>query len=142
MSIRHERTAVRASNQLLTTSVAERGGVVVLSLVGSIDAASGKVLDAVVEDVLSRQVTALVVELSAVDFLGSPALRVLVTLQESLSNFAVVADDPVVVRPIQITGLDELLPLYPTLDDALAAVSTRIGCQPVTSDRRPGSAAS
>lgn len=114
-----------AISDLLTTSVTEVGGVVVLSIVGSIDAASGHILDAVVKNLLNHQVTTLVADLSAVKFMGSTALHLLVTLEESIANFAVVADDPVVVRPIQITGLDKLLRLYPSLDDAIAALSTR-----------------
>ena len=127
-----------SSNELLTASLTERDDAGVLTFVGFIDAASGNFLDAVVKNVLNHQVTALVVDLSAVKFLGSPALRVLVTLHESISKFAVVADDPVVVRPIQITGLDKLLRLYPSLDEALAALSIRISCRP---DRPADSAA-
>lgn len=81
-------------------------------------------LEAAVADVLAGGPAALIVELSAVDFMGSVGLRILVAAQERIGGpdrFAVVADGPATRRPIQLTGLDETLTLYPTLDQAVTA---------------------
>lgn len=83
-------------------------------------------LEAGVADVLAAKPSALIVELSAVDFMGSVGLRILVETQERVGGqdrFAVVANGPATRRPIQLTGLDAMLTLYPTLDEAVAAVS-------------------
>ena len=69
--------------------------------------------------------TALVIDLSAVEFLGSVGLKILAATYEKLgksTEFGVVARGPATRRPIHLTGLDKTFPLYPTLDDALTAV--------------------
>jgi len=35
-----------------------------------------------------------------------------------------VANNPATSRPMQLTGLDKVISLYPTLDDALTAMRT------------------
>jgi anti-anti-sigma factor len=70
---------------------------------------------------------ALVVDLSGVGFLASAGLQSLVATHERVSKdagFAVVADGPATSRPIQLTGLDQVLNLYPTMAQALAALGT------------------
>ena len=69
--------------------------------------------------------TALVIDLSGVEFLGSVGLKILAATYEKLGNsaeFGVVARGPATRRPIHLTGLDKTFPLYPTLDDALTGV--------------------
>jgi anti-sigma B factor antagonist len=66
-----------------------------------------------------------VVELSAVNFMSSAGLRILAATHEKLcksGHLAVVASNPAVSRAIQLSGLDQLFSLYPTLDDALRGV--------------------
>lgn len=92
---------------------------------GDIDMNTAPTLEAGVADVLAENPAALIVELSAVDFMGSVGLRILVEAQERIgapARFAVVANGPATRRPIQLTGLDETLTLYPTLDEAVLAV--------------------
>ncbi|UOZ05011.1 STAS domain-containing protein [Amycolatopsis sp. WQ 127309] len=68
-----------------------------------------------------------VADLSAVTFCDSTILTVLVDAhREALAGrvpFAVTADRASVMRPLEILGLDTLLPLYADLDAARAAVS-------------------
>jgi anti-anti-sigma regulatory factor len=40
------------------------------------------------------------------------------------AQVAIVAGNPATSRPMQLTGLDKVLALYPTLDAALTAVGT------------------
>jgi anti-sigma B factor antagonist len=108
-------------------SVARRDGAAVLSVGGEIDLATAPALEAAIAAVLAEDPPALVIDLSAVEFLASAGLRILVTTQDKLAEsarFAVVANGPATSRPIQLTGLDEAISLYPTLDDALGAVRT------------------
>jgi anti-anti-sigma factor len=69
----------------------------------------------------------LVIDLSEVGFLASAGLQALVAAHNNVSQsaqFAVVANSAATSRPIQLTGLDQIFELYPTLDEALTAVQT------------------
>jgi anti-sigma B factor antagonist len=110
----------------LITSVSHDGGVAVLSVSGEIDLATIPAFEAAIVDALTQRPTALIVDLSGVDFLASAGLQALVAARESLTGaaeFAVVADGPATSRPIQLTGLDQILSLHPTVADARSAVT-------------------
>ncbi|WP_052280629.1 STAS domain-containing protein [Nocardia vulneris] len=94
----------------------------VLSITGEIDMASAPRFQAVVEEALQGQPAALVIDLSQVEFFGSAGLSVLLVAAESVpqGKLRVVASPPV-RRPIEVTGLDKLLSVFNTVDDALAA---------------------
>ena len=109
----------------MTVSVEHRDGAAVIVVGGDIDLNTAPALEVAVAEVFATEPAALVMELSAVDFMGSVGLRILVVAQEKIGGpqrFAVVADGPATRRPIQLTGLDETLSLYATLDEALPAV--------------------
>jgi anti-sigma B factor antagonist len=56
--------------------------------------------------------------------MASVGLRILVATQEELRksvDVAVVSNNPATSRPIQMTGLNEIISLYPTVDEALAS---------------------
>lgn len=111
----------------ITTAVGHRNGVTVVSVGGEIDLSTAPAFEAAIAGALAEKPTVLVIELSAVQFLASAGLRILVATQEKLSKsaqVAVVASSPVTSRPIELTGLDKVISLYPTLDDALLAVRT------------------
>ena len=114
-----------ATTALVTTSISHQGNVAVLSVAGEIDLATAPALEDALAEVLAGDPPALVVDLSEVLFLSSTGLRLLVATHEKVrgsAQFAVVADGPATSRPIQLTGLDELFPPYPTLAEALAAL--------------------
>ena len=93
---------------LIATSVQHRDGVVVLAVEGEIDIATAPVLDAAVAEALAEKPAALVIDLSAVTFLASAGVRILVQTAEQLSGracFAVVASGVATTRPIQLTRL-------------------------------------
>ncbi len=61
-----------------------------------------------------------------VDFLGSAGMNALVSAYHAFTpaaRFAVVADGPVTRRPLILIGLDKVLDIYRTLDDALLTLS-------------------
>ena len=97
-----------------------------LAVRGEVDVATVAALEAAIGAVLVDKPAALVVDLTDVDFLASAGLRVLVATHESIgeaARFAVVANGPATSRPIQLTGLDQILSLHPTLTDAMAALN-------------------
>ena len=114
----------------ITTSVAHRDGVAVVSIGGEIDLSTAPAFEAVITEALEEDPPALVIELSEVIFMASVGLRILAATQEKVGKsiqLAVVADNPAASRPMQLTGLDKLISLYPTLDEALTALDGATG---------------
>jgi anti-sigma B factor antagonist len=111
----------------ITTSVAHREGVAVVTIGGEIDLSTAPAFEAAIAGALDDDPPVLVIELSKVRFMASVGLRILAATQEKVSKsarVAIVASNPATSRPIQLTGLDKIMSLYPTLDDALTAVDT------------------
>ena len=109
----------------ITTSVAHRAGVAVVSIGGEIDLSTAPAFEAAINGALDDDPPVLVIELSDVSFMASVGLRVLVAAHDKVSKsaqLAIVANNPATSRPIQLTGLDKIMSLYPTLDDALTAL--------------------
>lgn len=99
----------------------------VLSVGGAVDLATAPVLEEAVDMALSQVTSAFVVDLTDVDFLASVGMAILVAIQQRISpttTFAVVADGPATGRPLKLTGLDQVITIYPTLPDALASGAT------------------
>ena len=97
---------------------------------GEIDLSTAPAFEAAVATALTEDPAVLVIDLSDVTFMASVGLRILVATQEELREsvqVAVVANNPATSRPIEMTGLHEIISLYPTLDDALAAEKRRAG---------------
>ena len=100
----------------------------VLAVTGEIDALTTARFRAAVTQCLEEADDLLVVDLIKVSFLSSHGLAALVSAaQESeRSRFKppirlVVDNNRPVVRPIELTGLDQYLALYDSVDDALSA---------------------
>ncbi|KKW62033.1 STAS domain-containing protein [Mycolicibacterium elephantis] len=115
------------ANDPITTSVTHRDGVAVVAVSGDVDVATVATLEESITEALATKPTALIIDLSDVDFLASAGLQTLVATNEAVTKtttgFAVVAHGPATSRPIQLTGLDQVFSLYPTLAEAIAAVS-------------------
>jgi len=111
----------------ITSSVAHRDGVAVVSIGGEIDLSTAPAFEAAIAGALDDDPPVLVIELSDVSFLASVGLRILAATHEKVSKsaeVAIVANNPATNRPMELTGLDKVISLYPTLDDALSAVGT------------------
>jgi anti-sigma B factor antagonist len=109
----------------INTALAYQNGIAVLKVGGDIDLATVPALEAAIEEALIPKPTGLVIDLSGVGFLASAGLQTLVATHNSVSqsaHFAVVANSASTSRPIQLTGLDQIFALYPTLSEALTAV--------------------
>ena len=109
----------------ITTSVDHHGGTAVVSVGGEVDLSTAPAFEAAIATALTDEPPVIVLDLSDVTFMASVGLRILVATQEELREsvrVAVVANSPATSRPIQMTGLDEIIALYPTLNEALDAV--------------------
>ena len=95
---------------------------VVLEVAGDLDLSNAPQLGAVFEHVLQSVPTVLVIDLSRVTFLGSAGLGLLIRAHEHMGagEVRVAAPSSAARRAIEITALDQLLPLFPTVDDALS----------------------
>lgn len=99
---------------------------VILGCAGVLDMVTAPELERRVEIALEKHPTSLIVDLTHVEFLASHGMNVLVATQRRCpagTEFAVVADGHVTMRPMQLIGLTELLTVHATLDDALGKVA-------------------
>jgi anti-sigma B factor antagonist len=110
----------------ITTSVAHRDGAAVVSIGGEIDLSTAPAFEEAITQALEINPTVLAIELSGVTFMASVGLRILAATNEKVgksTRIAVVANSPAACRPIQLTGLDHVVSLYPSLDAALDVTS-------------------
>jgi anti-sigma B factor antagonist len=115
--------------QALRVSSETVNGAVVIHAVGEIDMATRALLNLHLQDAeaKAKPPAPVVLDLTGVAFLASMGLSLLVEHHEQCARtgrrLVVVASERAVLRPIQITGLDELLTIVPTVPDALAVAS-------------------
>lgn len=107
--------------------LAERtdGDATVLVADGIVDMAAAPTLTDQIRVILRRRPTILIVDLTAVAFLATAGMSVLMETQRKCQElsieFRVVAVGPVTVKSMQLLGIDDLLDLYPTVEAALGA---------------------
>jgi anti-sigma B factor antagonist len=100
------------------------GDVAVLAVTGDVDMLTAVHLTAAIETALASVPTAVIVDLSKVEFLASAGMSALVSAHADAApiSVAVVADGPATSRPMKVIGLDNVLAIYSTLDEALSQV--------------------
>ena len=97
------------------------GRVAVLAAVGTVDVLTAPQLTEAVEAVLTESPSAVIIDLTEVDFLASAGMSTLIGIHEKISgsgHFGVVASGPVTSRPMRLVGLHEVFSMYETLDEA------------------------
>ena len=113
------------ADEPMGVDVARSDGAAVIRLSGEIDMLTTPTLRAKVTEELAGSPAVLVLDMLAVDFLGSSGLALLVEALEESRNRSValrlVANSRPVSRPLQATGLTDLFEMYPSVEDALAA---------------------
>ncbi|MCV7257733.1 STAS domain-containing protein [Mycobacterium shimoidei] len=100
---------------------------VVVHAKGEVDSSTVKQLVSNLDDALDRAEThsarLLVIDLQGLTYFGSAGLNAVLDCHrrgaEEGTSVRVVADNDLVVRPIEVTNLDSVLELYRTLSDAL-----------------------
>jgi anti-anti-sigma factor len=113
--------------ELLVVDSEVRPGAVVVHARGEIDSGTAgqlrSQLDSALQQAAGHESRLLIVDLQGVTYFGSAGLNaVLDCHKQGLgggTSVRLVADNVLVVRPIEVTNLDSLLDLYPSLPDAL-----------------------
>jgi anti-sigma B factor antagonist len=108
-----------------TVTSAEQGPHTVVTVVGDLDVHTAPVLQQHLAPLTAVYGTSLIIDLSGVGFVDSTGLGVMVgalkSLRESGGRLSAVVTVPRVLKVFSLTGLDAVIPIRPTLDDALAA---------------------
>jgi anti-sigma B factor antagonist len=103
------------------------GTVYLITVSGTLDMLTAPKLEEAVAAATSSGAQAVVVDLSAVDFLASAGMGVLVAAHAELRpavRLVIVADGPATSRPLQLVGIADVIELFATVDEALAAVTS------------------
>jgi anti-sigma B factor antagonist len=122
-----------SSEQLMTVHTENRADVLILTVVGDVDGLTAPRLSSAVGAAFrALDGRVLVLDLTNVRFLGSTGLRTLrdsaieAVRHQGVQPLRVVVDHTrPVIRPIEIVGLDQILSLYHTVEDAIAAGDLR-----------------
>jgi anti-anti-sigma factor len=101
-------------------------GVSILAVAGELDIFTAPRLAVAIDDGIAAVTTAIIVDLSELEFLASAGMSVLLdgynSAKRSGKRLIVVADGPTTSRPMKLMGLDQELVLRATLEDALRDV--------------------
>lgn len=107
-----------------TVETSERDGRSIVAATGELDAHTAPTLEAETGPLSRRPGGALVIDLSGVPFIDSTGIGVLVTAlkhaREAGGTLDVVVTTPRVLKVLALTGLDVVIPLHSTLDEALS----------------------
>jgi anti-anti-sigma factor len=120
---------------LLTVDYEVRPEAVVLQAKGDVDSSTAGDLTARLNAALQQAATQasrlLIIDLQAVTYFGSDGLNAVLDCHrqglQAGTCVRLVADNALVVRPIEVTNLDSVLDLYHTLPDALQGPDTEQG---------------
>ncbi|MFD5830840.1 STAS domain-containing protein [Lentzea sp. NPDC060358] len=98
----------------------------IVAVTGEIDMMSSAPVTSRLTELLDRKPPALVLDLREVRFFGSEGIRALVETQAQADElgvrFGVVSDTRVVLRPLEMTAVDQVLRLFADVDDAVTAL--------------------
>ena len=104
-------------------------GVAGVAVRGEVELATAPALTAALEEGIRRSSGAFVVDLVAVDFLDSSGIACLVRARALLGRddraLALVCPPGSVRRVLELTGIDELVPVYGSRDELTRALTTR-----------------
>ncbi len=101
-------------------------GVSVVAVTGVVDMITAPALEKALAEAAKTSPKAVVVDMSAVEFLASAGMGVLIAAQDEFApaiRFVVVADGPATSRPLKLVGVTDVIDLYATLDEALTALT-------------------
>jgi anti-anti-sigma factor len=115
----------------LAIRVLDLNGVPMASLEGEIDIANASELRDELFAALSNQPPGLIVDLSAVTYLDSRGVHVLLELAERMKVRhqqlrLVVPDTALIKRVLQLTHIDEIVPVDPTIEEAAEHIRSEL----------------
>lgn len=114
-----------APNCVVTERWVDR--VAVVSVAGVVDMLTSPQLETAIDGALGQQPAGVVIDFTEVEFLASAGMGVLVAAHDKAGSdvtFSVVADGPATSRPLKLVGIADIVNLFPSLDEALAAHET------------------
>lgn len=121
-----ERSVEESDDELLNLDRRWVDGALIVSVTGELDMTTSPRLRQALGEALDEAAGAVViVEVTSVTFLGSPGLAALfeaaIYAKQRGGPLRIVADHTrPAVRPLQVSGLHDVLTFYETIDDALA----------------------
>jgi anti-sigma B factor antagonist len=108
---------------IATATTTEVDGIVVTRVAGEVDMSSVDVVRVEVTRQLDLRPASLVLDLSALTFIGSSGLTMLIEerwqAQALGVRFVVVADQSIVLQPLEIAGIRDLFTVCPSLPEAI-----------------------
>ena len=111
------------------TEVSWVGRTAVVAVRGDLDALTAPQFTEKILDVTAEQPSAVIIDLSSLDFLASAGITALISANEYITAkinaaFAVVADGPTTSRPLKLMAIDTVIDLHPKLQGALDTYGT------------------
>lgn len=119
-----DRTALPASEHVAfaITELERVDRTAIIAVEGELDLSNGPSLREALDDVLAEEHSGVVLDLSAVTFIDSTALRLLLDAQRQIREVSVmplVCTNRNVLRIFKIAGLDGAFEIFPSLEEAL-----------------------
>jgi anti-anti-sigma factor len=110
-----------------TCVVSERSvdDVTIVAASGVVDMLTAPQLEEALHAALDKKPGNLVVDLTEVEFLASAGMGVLVAAHDeagTVTRLCVVAEGPATSRPLKLVGIADIVPLFATLDEAIASL--------------------
>ena len=109
----------------LRASVSAGGSYTLVVLAGESDMNTRQLLRDVLEQAMSQAARHLVIDMSGLEFIDSATVQVLMHVQGTFAvdggQMSFVAPHRLITRVLSLTGTDQVVPVYPDLDTALAA---------------------
>ncbi|HEU4425561.1 MAG TPA: STAS domain-containing protein [Pilimelia sp.] len=109
----------------LTVQTVQRGGVAIIAVAGELDMATAPRLQACITELVDSGQKRLVFDLSELSFCDSTGLSIFVRAKNNCDDVGGVvrlaAPQRSVRRILEVSGLIEVLPTFPTVDEAVAA---------------------
>jgi anti-anti-sigma factor len=103
-----------------------QGTTVALHCAGVVDMLTAPDLERRISEALVQNPSAMIIDLTLVDFISSGGLWVLLDTHKKRSStmtLAVVADGPATLRPMKLMGLTDILTVRTSMEDALDDVA-------------------
>jgi anti-sigma B factor antagonist len=103
--------------------------VYVVRVAGEVDMSHEEDLQAELRAAVEAETKGIVVDLTECEFIDSSAIRALLlsrrekTPQQGAESLAVAAASDQILRILSVMGLDQVIPIEPTVDEAAAALS-------------------
>jgi anti-sigma B factor antagonist len=105
-----------------------REGVALITIQGQLDVYTAPQLRQTLADLLNRDVSTVILDVSPVEYVDSTALGVLIgavrRVSERSGSLKLVCNNERIRRIFQITGLAKIFEIYTTVPDALATITS------------------